>query len=209
MVSAGRTMVGPPSRPRLPPPRLSRPTAHPPPSTLRRRFPTPPPTLTRNPRLSPLPIPNDGSSFQQSHTPAHPKSRASSSAPPSLAVPCAASAALRHRHARRRGGGRSEPGTPSRDPAGRRASVAGRRFACRRPAPRPALLPRPARSPPAGTSPRTGTPAPSSGASTAITAASQRPPPRRRRAPGSTKAASRFQVLWIPCLRRRNSLRPG
>ena len=42
------------------------------------------------------------------------------------------------RQARRR---RAEPGTPSRDPAGRRASVAGRRFAGRRPAPRPTLLP--------------------------------------------------------------------
>ena len=42
------------------------------------------------------------------------------------------------RQARRR---RAEPGTPSRDPAGRRASVAGRRFTGRRPAPRPTLLP--------------------------------------------------------------------
>ena len=52
------------------------------------------------------------------------------------------------RQARRR---RAEPGTPSHDPAGRRASVAGRRFAGRRfagrrfagrrPAPRPTLLP--------------------------------------------------------------------
>lgn len=53
---------------------------------------------------------------------------------------------------------------------------------------------------PAGTSTRTGTPAPSSGVRTASTAASRRPPPPRprlRRAPGSTRASSRFQV---PCV---------
>jgi len=42
------------------------------------------------------------------------------------------------RQARQR---RPEPWAPSCDPAGRRASVAGRRLAGRRPAPRPTLLP--------------------------------------------------------------------